>query len=191
MSYVDLGAPWVGYSFSGPNIKTRDTIFISHKTLITLSAKDDESGIQKIEYQIDSSELYLYKKEFSLNIEGLHRFTIFGYDNTDNLTRQAFEAIVDTTGPIIFDRFSSLPQGALTIDSISIPVYSSSVVLFLSATDERSGYDNLLYSLNGSAFQSYMRDIRNFAVGRTNTLKVLAIDKLGNKTERLIEFYIK
>ena len=180
--YVDVTAPWIGYSFSGPVFGARDTIFISQKTLIKLDAKDNESGIQKIEYQLDSSDIALFQKSFNIVKEGSHKITIFGYDNTDNMTRQEFSVVVDTTGPQIFERYSVVPINN---------EYPQYMVIFLSATDYSSGYQSLSYQLNNLPWQLYSREIGGFANSSTNVIIVKAIDKLGNITKRRIEFKIK
>jgi hypothetical protein len=189
--YIDLSAPWVGHSFKGPNFVNRDTLFINHKTNIILEAKDSESGVDRIEYQTDSSDLLRYKSPFTFRKEGYHRVSIYGYDNTENLTRQEFGVYVDTTGPQIFERFSSPPTGTIESEGEKLNQYPRHIVIFLSATDDNSGFETILFQLNNAPMQSYMRDIRDFIPDKKNILKVKAIDKLGNQTLKIIEFYIK
>ncbi len=190
LSYVDLTAPTISHEFSGPAFAARDTVFISQKTAIVLNSKDDESGIQKMEYQLDSNDLKNYDKPFYINNEGVHRISIFCYDNTDNMARQDFSVVVDTTGPEIFNRFSTVELGTEKSENNFIPVYPSYVVVFLSATDLKSGYENLMYKLNKFQIQPYLHEIKDFPIGH-NIIKVKAIDKLGNATEKIIEFDIK
>lgn len=189
--YIDLSAPWVGHSFKGPIFMNRDTVFINHKTNIILDAKDSESGIDRIEYQVDSGNLITYEAPFTLDKEGYHHISVFGYDNTDNLTRQDFGVIVDTTGPQIYERFSSPTTGTSDSDNEKLNQYSNPVVVFLSATDVKSGYEALQFELNDNPVQPYTRDVRGFVPDKKNAIKVKAFDKLGNQTEKTIEFYIK
>lgn len=189
--YVDLGEPWVGHRFIGPVFESRDTLFINENTLIELEAKDTESGIQKIEYQLDSGELVIYNKPFYISYEGNHRITVFGYDNTDNLTRQEFKVEVDTIGPVIYERFSNTVINTVEIEGKSYSQYPYYVVLFLSATDYKSGYENLFYKLNNLPEQSYMRDIRGFEEDKVNKVRIRALDKLGNQTIKYLEFFVK
>ena len=191
MSYVDLGAPWVGHSFKGPVFSARDTLYISNRTLINLEAKDNESGIQKIEYQLDSSELKQYSEPLRLATEGNHNIVMYGYDNIDNMTKQDFQVIVDTTGPAIYERFSTMPLGATETDGVNIINYPPYVVLFLSATDIRSGYESLSFSINNSAYMPYLHEIKPILIPPLNLINVRATDKLGNKTEKEIKFLIK
>lgn len=191
LAYIDLGAPWVGHSFQGPTFTYHDTVYINSKTNVILEAKDEESGIQKIECQVDSSDLMKYADPISFKKEGYHKIIIYGYDNTENLTKHEFGVMVDTTGPEIFERFSSLPNNTIDFEGEKLTQYTAQVVVFLSATDAKSGFETLYFELNGKPFQPYMRDVRGFISGKKNTIKVKALDKLGNKTEKLIEFYIR
>jgi hypothetical protein len=189
--YVDLGAPWVGHSFKGPIFINRDTVFVSQKTNIALDAKDTESGIDRIEYQVDTGSLAKYEAPFTISKEGYHHISVFGYDNTQNLTRQEFGIVVDTTGPQIFERFSSPSNGTFEVDNEKLELYSNPIVVFLSATDSKSGYEALQFELNNNPVLPYTRDVRGFVPDKKNTIRVRAFDKLGNQTEKIIEFYIK
>jgi hypothetical protein len=189
--YVDIIAPWVGYNLSNPVFRTRDTIFISNKTKIMLEAKDAESGVQKIEYQIDTTDLVLYQKPFYVFDENYHKISIYGYDNTDNMTRDEFYVMVDTVGPQIYNRFSAVPLGSITEDNNLLNIYPSYVVLFISATDFCAGYESLSYKLNNLPWKNYSGDISGFAPNSFNKVVVKAIDKLGNITEKAILFRIK
>jgi hypothetical protein len=191
MAYIDLSGPWVGHSLRGPNFISRDTMFVSNKTKMVLEAKDEESGIERIEYQVDSSDLIKYATSFALNKEGYHHVSIFGYDNTENLTRQSFGVMVDTTGPEIFERFSSLAINTVESDGKKLDQYPDHVVIFLSATDVSSGFKNMWFELNNTPMLPYSNNIRNFIPGKKNILKVKAIDNLGNQSEKIIEFFIK
>lgn len=191
ISYIDLSGPWVGHSFSGPVFTNRDTIFINNKTRILLDAKDTESGVDRIEYQTDSSDLKVYSVPFILSNEGVHHISMYGYDHLENMTRQVFDVVVDTTGPVIYERFSSPPVGTLLIEGKKINEYPNTLVIFLSATDDRSGYQELSYQLNNNPVQSYVKDINGFIPGKINIIKAKAIDKLGNKSEKIIEFSIR
>jgi hypothetical protein len=191
LPYIDLSVPWVGHSFKGAEYAERDTVFISNQTRIILEAKDSESGIQKIEYQIDNNELIKYESPFTLNAEGYHSVSVFGYDNTDNLTRQEFGVMVDTTGPEIFERFSSVTLGSIELDGITYDQFPAQTVVFLSATDVKAGFESISYELNDKPQLPYMREIRGFIAGKKNIIRVKATDKLGNKTEKKIEFFAK
>lgn len=189
--YIDLSAPWVGYFYKGANFIDRDTVFINSKTRIVLEARDSESGINHIEYQKDSSDLIRYTEPFTLNKEGYHSISVYGYDNTDNLTRQQFGVVVDTIGPHIFVRFSTLSVGTINENGEKTDEYPGHTVVFISATDEKSGFQRMQYTLNNSPATTYTGFIRGFMPGKKNKIKIKAFDKLGNQTEKMIEFYLR
>lgn len=188
--YVDLSAPWVGHSFKGPVFRDMDRIFINKTTSVLLEAKDTESGIQKIEYQLDSSDLHSYQTSVKISDEGSHTISVYGYDNTENMTRQQFSVIVDTTGPEIFERFSTIPLQKVSAENQLLNAYARYSVLFLSATDSISGYEKMTFRLNNNPILPYTGEIRGFISGRKNVVKIKAIDKLGNETKKVIEFYV-
>lgn len=188
--YVDLSAPWVGHSFKGPVFKDLDKVYINKTTSVQLEAKDTESGVQKIEYQLDSSDLYTYNTPVKITDEGTHTISVYGYDNTENMTRQQFSLVVDTAGPEIYERFSTLPLRSVSVENQSLNEYSRHTVLFLSATDVKSGYEKMTFQLNNNPFLPYTGEIHGFISGRKNVVKIKAIDKLGNETKKVIEFYV-
>jgi hypothetical protein len=168
-----------------------DSVYIGSNTKIALEAKDNESGINRIEYQIDSSNLVRYDSPFILQNEGHYHISTFGYDNTENLTRQGFDIVVDITGPEIFEQFSAPEICIIENSGKKYRQYPAQVVVFLAATDVKSGLQSLTYELNNNPKLPYTKEIKGFVRGKLNTLKVKAVDKLGNKTEKVIEFYVR
>ena len=188
VSYMDLTGPDLTYRFSGPLFKTRDTVFINQETKISLAAKDVESGFKLIEYSINNEENIIYDAPFSIAEEGSYQINFTGYDNVDNSNSNNLKVFVDNTGPEIFSHFSILPINKKRIGDKIIDIYPGYVVLFLSSTDKSIGYDNMYYSINNELEKLYAGLIENFDQGKDYILKVRAQDKLGNQTDRVIEF---
>ncbi len=188
VSYMDLTGPTLTYRFSGPLFKTRDTVFINQETKISLAAKDVESGFKLIEYSINNEENIIYDAPFSIAEEGSYQINFTGYDNVDNSNSNNLKVFVDNTGPEIFSHFSILPINKKRIGDKIIDIYPGYVVLFLSSTDKYIGYDNMYYSINNKSEKLYAGLIENFDQGKDYILKVRALDKLGNQTDRVIEF---
>jgi uncharacterized protein (DUF2147 family) len=191
ISYVDLSGPTLGHSFKGANFISKDTAYITSNTKINLAAKDDASGSKRIEYSIDNNETKEYSESFTINNEGTYAITYTGYDNVDNSSTNTFICVEDNTGPEIFFRFSINSDKQKTIDGKNYEVYPGHVVLFLSSTDSAVGFDNMLYSVNGSENRTYSSLIKGFSSDKLYSINVTAIDKLGNKSEKTIEFYIE
>ncbi len=191
VSYVDLSGPTLDYRFTGPVLSMRDTTYINSKTNIRLTGEDDESGFNRIEYRVEDNEsMKKYEAPFSIKKEGIYSVQYTGYDNLDNMSVDEFVCKVDNEGPKIFHRFSMPPVSQKTLDGVQYPVFPEHVVLFLSATDTRVGFDNMYFSVNGSKEKSYRSLLKEFTEGAYD-IKVTAEDKLGNQKEDTIHFYIE
>ena len=187
-SYIDLSGPTLKYSFSGPLFKTRDSLYISTNTKIELKGYDGESGMEKIVYSIDNQQEKVYESSFSIETQGHHKINYTGFDNVGNTNIGTLNVVIDNKGPDIYHRFSILPIGKDSINNID--VYSSHVVLFLSATDARVPIDRMYYSEDGENFKMYTGLVDGFKRGKKYNLRIKSADKLGNSTESDIQFAI-
>ncbi len=187
--YMDLTGPSLFYSVSQPKFIRNDTIFISPKTKIILSAVDKESGLKSIAYSLDKNKLEIkYSKPFTLNNlpEGQHTITEIGYDNVNNRNERKFKLFLDNKPPQIFYTFGIRPIA--TKDSL--PVYPHYTKLFLSFSDDYTGISQIFYSLNNSPLTPYKNYISGFKHG-LNIVKIIAKDKVGNQIQKIIKFYIQ
>ncbi len=187
-AYVDLTGPQLKYIFQGKFFKTRDTIFINKDTKIKLSAFDPESGLKSLTYSINEGKEIEYAEPFKIEEDGVKLLSVFGFDNVDNSNRSTFNIVVDNSGPAIFSRFSILPISKKEMGGKNVDVYSSHVVLFLSATDTKVAIDRIYYSINGAAEKVYTGILDGFKRGKEYNIKVKAYDKLGNVNEDEIMF---
>lgn len=191
ISYVDLSGPTLGHRFEGANFVSKDTAYITSETKIILASKDDAAGSKRIEYSIDNNEIKEYTQPFSINSDGEHSITYTGYDNVDNSSSKTFICVEDNTGPEIFFRFSINSDKKRTIENKQYDIYPSHVVLFLSSTDNSVGFDNVFYTINGSSKKPYNSLIKGFLKDQLYSINVTAVDKLGNSSEKTIDFYIE
>lgn len=191
ISYVDLSGPTLGHSFQGANFISKDTAFITSETKVQLAAKDDASGYKRMEYSIDNNPVGEYKAPFNIGNEGVHTVTYTGYDNVDNSSTVSFICVEDNTGPEIFHRFSILSGKTKVVDGKTYELYPNHVVLFLSSTDSSVGFDKIYYSVNGAPKKPYTNLITGFAKNKIYSIKVTSIDKLGNTSEKTVEFFIE
>lgn len=185
--FIDLAGPALYHEFQGPVFTLRDTIFISNTTKIFLKAKDTESGLNRIEYNINNGDFITYEEPIVINAEGFHEISFNGFDNVDNSNRGNIEVMVDTTGPDIYSRFS-IPPVQVNDSMKTIQKYPDHVVLFLSATDVYVGFDQMYYSVNGESDKPFTGIIKDFEKNQNYSIKVKALDKLGNKNENIIHF---
>ena len=186
--YVDLTGPTLKYSFIGDVFKSRDTVFVNTKTRVKLMATDAESGLQYKSYSINGVQAETkYTQPFNLTREGENIVEVFGYDNVNNRNRDQFLVMVDDSGPEIIGTFSILPLK----EKQGFSVYPKHTILYLAATDNIIGTDKISYSLNGSPVRMYKGAVKGFKRKTLNTIKIFAVDKLKNKNEKEIKFYLE
>lgn len=189
-SYVDLAGPELNYNYKGGFVKNRDTVIISPRTKIELSARDTESGLDHIAYSIDGGQQVTYDGSFSLNEPGFHKIFFTGYDKVGNTNQSEFFLMVDNTSPRINVNFSVEPIGSKTALDEKIFVYPDHMQLFLSATDDLAGLKNIFYNINDGTQKLYSAPIKDFDGGRDYEIHVKVIDMLGNTNEKDFKFSI-
>jgi hypothetical protein len=186
---LDFTGPDLSYFFKGPVYKTRDTTFVNQNTKINLVGVDKESGLMNIIYALNGEESIDYEEPFSLHKDGFHQVVFTGYDNVINSSVSSFSLIADTRGPEV--------KGVFSIEAIKggsqsdIKTYPSHVQLFLSATDAMSGYEKMFYAINDGAEKLYITALSGFKPGMDYTVKVRALDKLGNETIENLMFRVE
>ncbi len=190
-TYVDLTGPSLDFAYSGKSITIWDTVYINADTKIILKANDPEAGVNKITYNIDKGAEITYDESFKIEKEGLHVIDYYGYDNVNNSNRSDFFFVVDTSGPEIFSRYGILSISQKKVEGKVLDVFPEHVALFLSATDALVGFDQMFYSINGEPEKPYKVLITEFKRATAYSIKVRALDKLGNQSETTIEFMVE
>ncbi len=186
--YVDLTGPSLSHSLRGKTFKVKDTIYINSKTELLLKGNDGESGLKNIKYSIDKQQQkYLYDEPITLSESGIHQIDYFGYDNVNNRNIGKACLVVDNEGPEIFNHFS-IP---FIRQQNNKNIYPASLQVYLGATDEMTGNDYILYSLDNEPEKKYTGVIQGFKSGKKYNLKVIAVDKLDNRKAKKIEFEIE
>ncbi|MBN8652848.1 MAG: hypothetical protein J0L67_15550 [Cytophagales bacterium] len=180
--YLDLTGPALAHSFTGPTFVKADTVLVSQQTKITLTATDPESGLKKIAYSFDNdqNETPYTNKPLEVKRHGLHTLTIFGYDNVNNKNMKSVIFFSDSHGPEIHERF--------TVAAGAEGKYPSYTNIYLSATDAEVGAGEIWYTVNGGKSQLYAAPIKGFDKNKHYTLKIKALDLLGNVSEKTVEF---
>ncbi len=194
--FVDATPPISFIDFSEPQFFDRDTLFISKKTTIKLSSKDAESGVTKIDYISDGGAKTTYSSPFKIESSGYKKITFSATDNVNNIEiEKTSYVMIDNEAPEIYIRFSIEPVREDDKNGKKYPVYPQYTKLYLSATDKSTGTQDILYSINNSLLTKYESTKKiNESGALTNeqfyTLKVVAVDKLGNKNEKEVSFFI-
>lgn len=191
--FMDEDAPETGIIYSNPQFMDRDTLFVNSKTKLSLRMRDDASGVQKTEYQVDGSGYKSYS-EFSLPNEGYHTINFKSVDNVNNKEQEkSSSCYVDNTPPEIFIKFSIEQIGSKGGKA----VYPNYTRMYVSATDKKVGTETVLYSIDGAPLQQYSSpqtldasEVSRFRSNKKYEVKVVAKDKLGNTSEEVVEFYV-
>ncbi|MDC3132843.1 hypothetical protein OA501_01355 [Flavobacteriaceae bacterium] len=193
--YLDTDLPATRLEYGTPLFFTRDTIFITSKTPVTLIARDKHSGVKKTEYKINGNENNTYSAPFFIMKEGN---TIVNFNSTDNVNNveasKTSRSFVDNTPPVIYMNFGLDKIG--TEDGL--PVYPNYVRMFIGATDDHTGTEKILYSINGADQVEYsspktidISEKGTFSESKKYSVKVEAKDKLGNASSKLFEFIVR
>ncbi len=184
-TFVDLTPPAISYTLDN-YYKYGDTIFISPLSRIHVYAKDKESGVKVIYYQVDNDSLHVYKNSLHLSSEGLHKITITAQDNVNNMAFKEISVKVDTTAPHIDVVFSIHPYRLTD----STWAYPKNVKVFITARDNMVGVKDLLVSVNNGAYRPLVNALSGFAYG-VNVIDIVAVDYLGNRKKKSISFIVK
>ncbi|MBN2664108.1 MAG: hypothetical protein JXR68_10705 [Bacteroidales bacterium] len=184
-SQMDLEPPIVKYRLTDPYVKLFDTLFVSPKTNIILSATDDLAGVKNITYQIDGGQNFDYADKFSISEPGYHKISVFCFDQVNNMGNADFFVKVDSTPPEIFVNFSY--KSFLSNKKL---VYPKGTKLFIAATDFNTGVKNIYYQINNSSEKLYSGFLV-FSDSGEYTLNITAIDNINNKIIKSYIFYIE
>ncbi|MEM7549743.1 MAG: hypothetical protein AAF363_08715 [Bacteroidota bacterium] len=180
-SYLDLKGPTISHKFIGAQFLKHDTVYISNKTKIQISGYDTESGLSHIDYKINQKDYTNYKEPFTVDEEGPKQIEVSAYDNVINVNKKDFSFVVDNTGPKITTTLSIEPEGTQTVDGQEYKVYSDKVALFISAVDDRTGYNKIYYSFGNGPEKLYTGPIKGFKRDANIEVNVRATDFLNNE----------
>ena len=112
---------------------------------------------------------------------------------TNNEEETTSNIFVDNTAPEIFVNFSINPIGQKGGKNI----YPNYVRMYIGATDKHTGTETLLYSVDGGPFSKYSSpqtldasEVSKFKKNKKYEVRVVAKDKLGNESEKILEFFV-
>lgn len=182
--YVDLTGPQIKQTFVGSTFTKGEVTYINSKTLNKITARDSESGVQRLAYIVNAGEELPYGEPFVLKQDGLHKIVSVAYDNVNNRNEEFYTVFVDNTGPDITYSFST--KGAPGEDNIE--VYPSYVTLFLSAIDDGTTVSSLSYTINDGKELPYTTPVTGFGKFGTYKVRVRALDALGNESIKSFTF---
>ncbi|MEU8195476.1 plastocyanin/azurin family copper-binding protein [Microbispora amethystogenes] len=172
---TDTTPPQVSASVSGD--KDADGNYVG-SAAVTVSATDDESGVDTVEYALDSGAFQAYTAPVPVSQVGEHTVRYRAADKAGNASAVGsvtFTVVApkpkDTTPPTV----SAAVSGTKDADGD----YVDSATVTITATDAESGVDTVEYALDSGAFQAYTAPVPVSQVGE-HTVRYRATDKAGN-----------
>ncbi|MFI6494496.1 OmpL47-type beta-barrel domain-containing protein [Streptomyces sp. NPDC050564] len=183
----DTTAPETSATVSGE--RNPDGAYIDMAT-VTVSASDTGSGVNTIEYAVDSGGWQPYTAPVMVHNLGAHQVRYRATDKAGNTTA---EKSVDFTvvAPPVSD--TTPPVTGVSVDGTknSDGAYVNSAKVTVNATDEGgSGVAAVEYSLDGGPYLAYSAPVLVDRVG-AHTVAYRASDKAGNTSEpRTVSFTV-
>lgn len=191
--FIDDTPPVVSHSVSTPKIVTRDTLFVTDKTLFTLKGYDAESGSAIVDYNLDEGKAITFEEPFSVPAEGKHDISYSGTDLVNNSAVKTLIFVVDNSAPEIFMHTSLDQIGTqkLIEKDGEIPIYAAGTSFYMAATDQAVGTKAIYYKLNQLPEVLYTRPVKITTKG-AHVLTIRAVDYLGNEqTMEPVEFAVQ
>jgi plastocyanin len=174
----DSTPPTVTAALSGP--RDNSGAYLGAAT-VTLTATDDDSGVDTIEYSLDGAAWTAYTSPVTVNELGEHTLSYRATDlagNTSAVRTIAFTVAAtpdpDTTAPTV----TASVSGARDDDG----AYLGTATVTLTATDDDSGVDTIEYSLDGAPWTAYTAPVTVNRPG-THTVGYRATDRAGNTSD--------
>jgi plastocyanin len=174
----DTTAPTVTAEVTGE--QNEDGAFIGAAT-VTLTATDDGSGVDSVEYSVDGQPYAAYSAPVTVDQPGEHTVSYRATDvagNTSEPQSVSFQVIdasePDTTPPSV--------TAALTGDQNEDGAYVGAATVTLTATDAESGVDTVEYSVDGQPYAVYTAPVTVNEPGE-HTVSYRATDVAGNTSE--------
>jgi hypothetical protein len=188
--FIDTKPPVTRINVGSPKFLSHDTLFITDRTPVQLTAADDQSGVSQLKYSLEKGKIDIYSKPFSVSVAGAKTIEYLAIDNVNN-TESIKEQIVyvDILPPEIIYHFSVESIGTKNVREEAYTIYPTNTMLYIAATDARSGGEKIEYSINGSPMLNE-NPVKSFASGNY-IIKVNAYDVLANKSTREIKFAIE
>ena len=153
---------------------------ISPRTKISLSAEDEGAGVKKIEYRIDEDTNFkTYNSAFDLSALSDNDHTI-SYRAIDFVGNVEPEKIL----PIYLDKDAPIVSSEILGDRFVVggrTYFSGRTKLKLQALDNKSGVQDIFYSIDGVKPQRYEDAFYLPTRAGNHSVNYYATDKVGNK----------
>ncbi|MBE1584040.1 OmpL47-type beta-barrel domain-containing protein [Nonomuraea angiospora] len=175
---TDTTAPQVSAQVAGD--RNDDGAYVGSAT-VTLTASDTESGVETVEYALDSGAFTAYSAPVSVNEVGAHTVRYRATDKAGN-TSPVGSVTFTVAAPPGQDTTPPQVTAQVTGDRNDDGNYVGSATVTLTATDAGSGVATVEYSLDGQPYAVYAQPVAVSQPG-AHTVTYRATDKAGNTSD--------
>lgn len=174
---TDTTAPEVSADVSGTQDDSGD--YIGSAT-VNLSATDDSSGVDRIDYAVNAGSWTAYEAPVHIDEPGEHTVRYRATDKAGN-TSQERSVTFTIVGPPADD--TTPPDVSATVDGEQNADgdYENMATVTLQASDADSGVAGIEYAVNGGAFTPYSEPFMIHSAGE-HTVTYRATDNAGNSS---------
>ncbi|MEH7117167.1 PKD domain-containing protein [Neobacillus vireti] len=141
---------------------------------VILSATDQGSGIDKIQYRMDEGDWQVYETPIAVNTDGIHTVEYRSIDRAGNVEESESVIVrLDKTKPVTAASVTPGPPDGEN------GWYTKDVTVELSAADEQSGLNKTEYRIDGSEWLPYGTPLHLSSEG-VHTIEYRSTDNAGN-----------
>lgn len=183
--YADSRPPVSKIDYGKADVfEQEEAIYLGGETIISLSAKDELSGLENIYYSLNGSAFKAYSEVISITEEKEYLLLYYAVDNVGNVEAlHEKKMIYDKSPPqssyeVVGDQFENILSGRSKIE--------------LSSVDGSVGTKNIYYSLDDGTEKVYSKQLLAASLSQADhKLVFYAVDKVGNKEEtKQFDFYV-
>ncbi len=185
--YIDKEAPEVNLEIVGDKHNGEEQLFISSRSRIKLTAEDTKSGIKKISYSINNSDLdNKYEEPFQFQMDGMGYLNYAASDKVGNQSNRKTKAIYNDAG---------LPESSVSYEGRHFENRDTLFVtpdtkFTMNGEDAESGLKNVLYSINNKDEKAYSGPVKITKPG-FHDFNFHAVDRVNNEeTTHKLNVYV-
>lgn len=181
---LDDSPPRSKLSFQGPYYIFDDKIYVKGSTEISIASQDDDSGVARIFYRINSNDYMPFQKNMKFDEHGEYSFSLYAVDKVGNReTPQVYRVIVDNDKPSLQIKTR---EGTPVLSDTVLP---KGTLIYVSAYDSQAGVKDIYYRLGAGPPRLYRQPIRLTQSGPV-TLEVKASDWMGEEETKSLTWRV-
>lgn len=190
---VDNTAPSILVTANMPVLSQGSKVYVSKDFMFRVDARDELSGVAKVEYSLNGTDYKAYRAPFNIPSEGTINLKIRATDNVANVQEQFVMKVYDEQGKEV-----DVKNVAMTLQTDNVApvveikadrelvqrngrnVAANDVKYTITATDEASGVQHVFVRLDEKGdFAPYAGQVQ-FNTNGEHLIEAKAVDKAGN-----------